>query len=207
MPIGVYFAGLGIGISLIAAIGAQNAFVLRQGVRRERILLVVAICALSDILLVFAGAAGMGVALDAVPWLVQVIRWLGAAFLIAYGVIAAVRAIRGGGGLDPTAAQSGVSARSVTLRVGLTALALTWLNPHVYLDTVLLLGGVAASYGDERWVFAAGAGTASIVWFTAIGFGARLLGGVLRRPLAWRIVDGIIAVVMLTLGVLLVIPV
>ncbi len=207
MPIDVFLAGLGLGLSLIIAIGAQNAFVLRQGVRRERVALVVAICALSDLALIVAGVAGMGLVLESVPWLVQIIRWLGAAFLIGYAVLAALRAIRGGGGLDPAATGGVASARSVTIRVALTALALTWLNPHVYLDTVLLLGGVAASYGQERWVFALGAGIASILWFSALGFGARLLGGLLRRPLAWRILDGVIALVMLALGILLLVPV
>lgn len=207
MSIAVLAAGLGLGLSLIIAIGAQNAFVLRQGVRRERVILVVAICALSDLILIIAGVAGMGLVLESVPWLVQAIRWLGAAFLIGYAVLAAVRAIRGTGGLDPAANATVVSGRTLTIRVALTALALTWLNPHVYLDTVLLLGGVAASYGEDRWVFAIGAGAASILWFTALGFGARLLGTALRRPMAWRILDGVIAVIMLVLGVLLIIPV
>lgn len=201
MPIGVYLAGLGIGISLIAAIGAQNAFVLRQGVRRERVLLVVAICAVSDIVLVVGGAAGMGAALDAVPWLVQLVRWLGAAFLIGYGVIAARRAIRGGDGLDPGVARPGASARSVTIRVALTTLALTWLNPHVYLDTVVLLGSVAATHGDARWWFALGATVASLVWFTALGLGARWLGRFLRTARAWRVLDGVVAVIMVALAV------
>jgi len=207
VPLSTLAAGLGLGLSLIVAIGAQNAFVLRQGVRRERVVLVVAICALSDFALIAAGVAGMGALLESVPWLVQLIRWLGAAFLIGYGVLAAVRAIRGGGGLDPAAGATVRDGRSLSIRVALTALALTWLNPHVYLDTVLLLGGVAASYGEDRWVFAIGAGIASLLWFTALGFGARLLGGVLRRQLAWRILDGVIAVVMLVLGALLVVPV
>jgi len=204
VPLSTLAAGLGLGLSLIVAIGAQNAFVLRQGVRRERVVLVVAICALSDFALIAAGVAGMGALIESVPWLVQLIRWLGAAFLIGYGVLAAVRAFRGGRGLDPAATVRG--GRSLSIRVALTALALTWLNPHVYLDTVLLLGGVAASYGEDRWVFAIGAGAASLLWFAALGFGARLLGGALRRPVAWRVLDGVIAVVMLALGILLLIP-
>lgn len=206
MPITTFLAGLGLGLSLIIAIGAQNAFVLRQGVRRERIGLVVAICAVSDLVLIVAGVGGMGLALEAVPWLVQVIRWLGAAFLIGYAVLAAARAVRGSGGLDPAGSSTIISGRTTTVRVALTALALTWLNPHVYLDTVLLLGGVAASHGEDRWAFAVGAGVGSVLWFAALGYGARLLGGLLRRPLAWRILDGLIAAVMLVLGVLLVLP-
>ena len=207
MPISTLLAGLGLGLSLIVAIGAQNAFVLRQGARRERVLLVVAICALSDLALIIVGVSGMGFVLESVPWLIQLIRWLGAAFLVGYGVVAAIRAIRGTGGLDETVATELAGRHARTWRIALTALALTWLNPHVYLDTVLLLGGLAASYGEDRWVFAAGAGLASILWFSALGFGARLLGGVLRRPLAWRILDGAIAIVMWTLGVLLILPV
>ena len=207
MPIDILLAGLGLGLSLIIAIGAQNAYVLRQGVRRERVWLVIAICAVSDIVLIVAGVAGMGVLLEATPWLVQVIRWAGAAFLLGYAVLAAIRAIRGTGGLDPAATATGAAGRTLTIRVALTTLAITWLNPHVYLDTVLLLGGVGASYGEDRWVFALGASLGSVLWFAALGYGARLLGGVLRRPLAWRIIDGLIAVIMLALGVLLVIPV
>ena len=233
-------AGMGLGLSLIVAIGAQNLFVLRQGIRREHVLAVAAICALSDLALIIVGVSGIGAVLQAVPWLVDVIRWAGAAFLVAYGLLAARRAIRpSGAALDAGAGSdapgqsfagvgtpaasgdlgasgdSGASAIATatrpTVRTGLlaavlTCLALTWLNPHVYLDTVFLLGSVANTHGDGRWAFAVGAGIASIAWFFGLAYGARLLGGVLASPRAWRVLDGVIAVVMIALGVSLVLP-
>ncbi len=212
-------SGLGLGLSLIVAIGAQNVFVLRQGIRREHVLPVVIICAVSDALLIAAGVAGLGFVISAAPWLVVVARWAGALFLLAYGILAARRAWRGGEQLrvDPADAESS-SARSngagtaTVTRTALapviaTALALTWLNPHVYLDTVLMLGSIAATHGDDRWLFAAGAIGASILWFIALGFGARYLGRWLRTERSWRILDALIAVVMITLAVSLVLPV
>lgn len=226
-----YLSGLGLGFSLIVAIGAQNLFVLRQGLRRERVLLTAAICAVSDAVLIVLGVSGIGLVLQAVPWLFDAVRWAGAAFLIGYGVLAARRAWRGEGealraasepgrgaasepdprvasGRAPSgrAASGGVAVATTataarTTPVVLTALALTWLNPHVYLDTVFLLGTVANAQGDGRWVFAAGAATASLVWFFGLAFGARLLSGVLATSRAWRIFDAVIAAVMIALGV------
>jgi L-lysine exporter family protein LysE/ArgO len=203
-PLLAALAGLGLGLSLIVAIGAQNAFVLRQGLRREHVLAVVLVCALSDAVLIAAGVAGGGALFTAVPWLVDVVRWAGAAFLAAYGALAAIRAIR-----RPREDAVGLRAGTTTA-AGLgaaiaTCLALTWLNPHVYLDTVLLLGSVASTHGEYRWFFATGAVGGSILWFTALGFGARLLAPLFAKPLAWRILDGVIAFVMLTLAVLLVV--
>jgi len=249
VPLSSLLAGLGLGLSLIIAIGAQNLFVLRQGIRREHVFAVAAICALSDLALIIVGVSGVGAVLQAVPWLVEVIRWAGAAFLVVYGLLAARRAIRpsgealdagdagdggaGDGGADAarrsdagagTPAASGgpgasgvapasgattaarVAPRTTLLAAALTCLALTWLNPHVYLDTVFLLGSVANTHGDGRWAFAAGAGLASIAWFFGLAYGARLLGGVLASPRAWRVLDGVIAVVMIGLGVSLVLP-
>ncbi|MFF5623888.1 LysE/ArgO family amino acid transporter [Microbacterium sp. LWH10-1.2] len=207
-------AGLGLGLSLIVAIGAQNVFVLRQGIRREHVLAVVIICAASDAALIAAGVAGLGFVISAAPWLVVVARWAGAVFLLAYGLLAARRAWRGGEHLtvdEPGAAASGSSPTTLTRTrlapVVLTTLALTWLNPHVYLDTVLMLGSIAATHGEQRWLFAAGAIAASILWFTALGFGARYLGRWLRTARSWRILDGVIAVVMIALAVSLVLPV
>ncbi|MBO0980496.1 L-lysine exporter [Microbacterium sp. SD291] len=210
------FAGLGLGLSLIIAIGAQNVFVLRQGIRREHVLAVVAICAISDAVLIIAGVAGLGFVIAAAPWLVVVARWAGALFLLGYGILAARRAWRGGEELtvdEADAAASASSGRTATLTrtalapAALTTLALTWLNPHVYLDTVLMLGSIAATHGENRWLFAAGAVAASILWFTALGFGARHLGRWLRTPRSWRILDALIAVVMIALAVSLVLPV
>jgi len=200
-----FLAGLGLGLSLIVAIGAQNAFVLRQGIRREHVLAVIIICALSDAVLIVAGVAGLGFLIERMPWLVVVAQWLGAAFLLTYGLLAARRALRG--------TDLGLSAQALTrarpggrlVPVVLTVLALTWLNPHVYLDTVLMLGSIAATHGDERWIFAAGAVVASIVWFTALGYGARYLGRWLNTARAWRILDGVIAVIMIALAVSLIV--
>ena len=209
-------AGLALGFSLIVAIGAQNLFVLRQGIRREHVFVVAAICALSDAVLIVLGVSGVGLVLLAAPWLIDVVRWAGAIFLVAYGLMAAYRAWKPSGKSleaeapagDPsaTAGTSSTATRTRLLPVVLTCLALTWLNPHVYLDTVFLLGTVANSHGDDRWVFAAGAVIASIVWFFGLAYGARHLGRWLSTPRAWRVLDGIIAVVMIAIGVSLVLP-
>ncbi|MBC7403108.1 MAG: amino acid transporter [Microbacteriaceae bacterium] len=191
--------GLVTGLSLIIAIGAQNAFVLRLGIEgHPRIIApVVAICALSDAALILAGVLGLGVVIAAAPIALVVIRVLGASFLIVYGFLAARRAIRPG--TLVTESPSG----STGLRVAVTTvLALTWLNPHVYLDTVLFLGSVAPQQGpSERWWWTGGAITASILWFGCLGFGARLLRPVFARPVAWRTLDALIAVVMIALGI------
>jgi len=190
--------GLITGFSLIVAIGAQNAFVLRLGIEgRSRIIApVVLICALSDAALILAGVLGMGALVSAAPVAMLVIRMVGAAFLIGYGLWAARRAIR------PGALVVTGSSEATGMRVAIgTVLALTWLNPHVYLDTVVFLGSVASQQGAaERWWWVGGAMTASLVWFAGLGFGARLLRPIFARPGAWRVLDGAIAVVMLALG-------
>jgi L-lysine exporter family protein LysE/ArgO len=189
-------SGLLTGLSLIVAIGAQNAFVLRQGLQRRGVGLVVAVCAVSDLVLILAGVAGIGLVVERAPVVLVLVRGLGVAFLLAYGVLAARRAIRGGQ-LEAAANRP----LSTPALLG-TALAFTWLNPHVYLDTVLLIGSVASTHGDPgRWWFAAGACLASLGWFTALGYGARVLTPVFRRRNAWRLLDGGIAVVMLALAV------
>lgn len=195
-------SGLGFGLSLIVAIGAQNAFVLRQGLRREHVGVVAAICAVSDIVLYSAGAVGFGPLVAVWPDAMVVMRWVGAAVVTGYGVVAAWRAVRGGTVL--AAAEDGALGDSPGRRlkpVVLTALALTWLNPHVYLDTVMLQGSVASTYGDARWWFSAGAMVSSFVWFAALGYGARLLAPVLRRPGAWRVLDGVVALMMLVVAI------
>ena len=184
-------SGLGFGLSLIVAIGAQNAFVLRQGLRREHVLAVVVVCAASDVLLIAAGVGGLGSLLQLAPWLLVVVRIGGAGFLIVYGILAARRAIR-----PKTLESTDATAPQRLLPVLVTVLALTWLNPHVYLDTIVLLGSIAATHGDDRWWFGLGAAAASIIWFSALGFGARLLQPVFRKPVAWRVLDALIALVM-----------
>ncbi|MET8230037.1 LysE/ArgO family amino acid transporter [Micromonospora sp. NPDC005298] len=189
-------AGFSISIALIVAIGAQNAFVLRQGLRREHVVPVVLTCATSDALLITAGVAGFGSLVTGRPGLLAAIRWGGAAFLLCYAALAARRALRPGG-LLPT------ERPPATLGATLLACAtFTFLNPHVYLDTVLLLGGVAQQH-PNRWVFGAGAALASVVWFTALGAGARRLAPLLARAGAWRVLEGAIAVVMAGLAVAL----
>jgi L-lysine exporter family protein LysE/ArgO len=191
--IGSALAGFAASVVLIVAIGAQNAFVLRQGLRREHVLPVVLTCALSDLMLILAGIAGLGAVITARPTAVTVVRWVGAAFLIAYAGLAARRAWR------PTALKP-TGRAPATLRATLsTGLALTYLNPHVYLDTVLLLGSIAHQH-PHRWLFGAGAAAASAVWFTALGAGAHRLAPMLARPGAWRILDALIATVMLAVA-------
>ena len=189
-------SGLALGLGLIVAIGAQNAFVLRQGLRLEHVAAVVAVCALSDLVLIGAGVLGAGAALSRVPWLIPVVCFAGAAFLLGYGAMAARRALRPGALLSEAAG----APTGLAVAVG-TCLALTWLNPHVYLDTVVLLGSMASTYGEHRWQFAVGAGVGSTIWFTALGFSARLLRPVFARPAAWRFLDGGIALVMTVLAV------
>jgi L-lysine exporter family protein LysE/ArgO len=189
-------SGMGLGFSLIVAIGAQNAFVLRQGLRGEHVAAVVTVCTLSDAVLIAAGVAGAGALLSGTPWLLTVVRIGGAAFLVVYGLLAARRALRRST-LQPTVAGPRAG---VTSTVG-TSLAMTWLNPHVYIDTLVLLGSIAATHGDARWWFAVGAETASAMWFPALGYGARLLRPVFGRPGAWRLLDGLIAAVMTVVAV------
>jgi L-lysine exporter family protein LysE/ArgO len=189
-------SGLGLGLSLIVAIGAQNAFVLRQGLRLEHVAAVVAVCTVSDVVLIAAGVSGAGALLTRLPWLVPVVCFAGAAFLLGYGLLAARRALRPGA---LQAGPGGVSA-GLAATVG-SCLALTWLNPHVYLDTVVLLGSLASTFGDRRWAFAAGAALGSAVWFAALGFGARMLRPVFARAAAWRVLDAVIAGVMTALAV------
>ncbi len=194
-------AGFLSGAALIIAIGAQNAFVLRQGIRREHVLIIVLVCAGADGLLIAAGIAGLGALIRSLPIVLDIARYGGAVFLLAYGMAATRRALRArqlivdvGAGASLAAALS-------------TCLAFTFLNPHVYLDTVILLGSLASQRGDDeqcgRWVFGAGAMAASFVWFFALGYGARLLGPLFGRPGAWRVFDALIALIMFGLGIAL----
>ena len=187
-------AGLVTGLSLIVAIGAQNAYVLRTGLARLHVGLVVAVCALSDAVLVLAGVLGVGGLVTAHPELLTVVRWVGAAYLVGYGLLCLRNARHpkalAADGIPPS--RSGVLA---------TVVALTWLNPHVYLDTVLLVGSLANQHGpDGRWWFAGGAALASVAWFTSLGYGARLLAPLFARPATWRVLDVAIALVMFTIA-------
>jgi L-lysine exporter family protein LysE/ArgO len=190
-------AGFGTGLSLIVAIGAQNAFVLRQGIRRHAVPAVVVICAASDAVLIALGVAGVGSVVHARPVALTIVGLAGGTFLVCYGVLALRRVFR-----PATLSAAGVPVES-TRRAVLTCLTMTWLNPHVYLDTVLLVGSIAATHGALRWDFGLGAVLASVCWFAALGFGARLLRGFFARPSAWRVLDGLVAATMITLGVTL----
>jgi L-lysine exporter family protein LysE/ArgO len=192
--------GLLTGLSLIVAIGAQNAFVLRQGLRRARVGAIVTVCILSDIALIIAGVAGIGAIVQHADWALQAVRWFGVAFLIWYGLSSAWRARRpdalavapdaAGGGAQPSLAS--------TLR---RILALTWLNPHVYIDTMVLLGSIANSRGPvDRWWFTVGALIASALWFLGLGFGARFAAPLLTTPRAWQVLDLLIAATMLAVA-------
>ena len=188
-------AGLGFGLSLIVAIGAQNAFVLRQGLIRNHVLIIVLICAVCDVGLILAGIAGLGALITSIDWLLPAIELVGGVFVATYGVFAARRALSSET-LTPTAETAGITtAVAIT-----TTLGLTLLNPHVYLDTVLLLGSVASTYGDNRWWFGLGAALGSITWFFSLGFGARMLKPVFAKAIAWRILDIAIAVVMFAIA-------
>jgi L-lysine exporter family protein LysE/ArgO len=180
--------------TLIAAIGAQNAFVLRQGIRREHVLPVVALCTVSDVVLISAGIAGVGALINAHPSALNIAKFGGALFLVGYGLLAARRAWR------PSSLTPSEAAPTRLIEALLTCAALTFLNPHVYLDTVVLLGALANEHRDERWLFGVGAVAASAVWFVGLGLGARQLAGLFARPLTWRILDGLIAVMMIGLG-------
>lgn len=175
-------AGFALGLSLILAIGAQNAFVLRQGMMRQHVLAVVLVCAVSDAVLIAAGVAGFGALTTAIPGLELWMRLAGAAFLLWYGARTLLSAWRGGAALRASEGTHGLR------RAILTCLAFTWLNPHVYLDTVVLLGAVSVQY-ENRLAFGAGAVTASFAFFFALGFGARALAPVFARPAAWRVLD------------------
>jgi L-lysine exporter family protein LysE/ArgO len=178
------------------AIGAQNAFVLRQGVLRQHVGAVVVVCSVSDLVLIAAGVAGIGAIVQHAPTALTIVRWLGLAFLTAYGVRSLWRARHA----DSLTASSEPEPR---LRGAVVqAVALTWLNPHVYLDTVLLLGSIAAHQGPSgKWWFAVGAGIGSIVWFTGLGYGARLAAPLLSRRRAWQVLDVLIGLTMLTIAV------
>ena len=192
------FSGFLSGAVLIIAIGAQNSYVLRQGIRREHVLPIVAICVLADIFLIAAGIAGVGALIKSVPMLLTAIKYVGTAFLLAYGCFAAKRAF------NPEMISVNTEVGSSLAVAMATCAAFTFLNPHVYLDTVILLGSLANQQGEsERWYFWLGASTSSTIWFFSLGFGARFLSPLFSQPKSWRILDSLIAATMFTLGFML----
>ena len=189
-------AGFLLGLSLIVAIGAQNAFILRQGLRREHVLPLVLTCAISDAVLIALGVAGFATVLSRLDWLEPVMRFGGAAFLIVYALRGLYSAWAGGNSL-----RAGETSATSLRTALLTCIAFTWLNPHVYLDTVVLLGSISTRYAGYETAFALGAMIASFVFFFSLGYGARLLAPLFARPVAWRILDGIIALVMAAIAI------
>ncbi|WP_425078645.1 LysE/ArgO family amino acid transporter [Ruegeria denitrificans] len=198
MPTSV-IAGFALGFSLILAIGAQNAFILRQGLRREHVFFLCLTCAVSDAILIGAGVAGFGTLAQAAPWFETVMRYGGAAFLIWYGL----RSLRSSW-LGGSVMEIGNGKRTSLKAALLTVFAFTWLNPHVYLDTVVLIGSISAQY-DDRLGFALGAMTSSFVFFFSLGYGAGILSPVFARPRAWQVLDAGIGIVMLGIALKLVI--
>lgn len=190
-----FFSGFLLGLSLIVAIGAQNAFILRQGLLRQHVFVLCLICALSDALLIAAGVAGLGTLIADSPAVIRLVTIGGALFLFAYAIIAFRRASK------PQALEAARTGEG-SLKAAIAAcLAFTFLNPHVYLDTVLLLGSLSAQFEDEaRIAYGLGACIASFVWFFGLGYGARLLQPVFARPAAWRILDVLIGLVMAAIG-------
>ncbi|MBG6218247.1 L-lysine exporter family protein LysE/ArgO [Arthrobacter sp. CAN_A6] len=198
-PVLSVLSGLGIGLGLIVAIGAQNAYVLRLGIQgtNRTIAPVVLICAVSDALLIMAGIVGIGALIERAPSVIVAVRILGAGFLIAYGLFAARRAFR------PAMLVVQERAAHIPTKTAMaTIVALTWLNPQVYLDTLIFLGSIANQQGDQgRWWWGGGAVAASFLWFFSLGFGARLLRPLFARPTSWRVLDIFIAIIMLGLGI------
>ncbi len=197
--IGALVAGFFVSLSLIAAIGAQNAFVLRQGIRREHVGWVVLACAISDAVLIAAGVAGFGAVSARVPWVGDVMRWGGVLFLLVYGALRFRAAWQGGEALRPAS-----NAPAALGRVLATCLLLTWANPHVYLDTLVLLGAVSAQYAPHGRAFGVGAVAASACFFAALGYGARLLAPVMARPRAWVVLEVLVGLTMWTIAAALV---
>jgi L-lysine exporter family protein LysE/ArgO len=197
--IAIFTSGFALGLSLIVAIGAQNAFVLKQGLRGQHVLAVVLTCAISDAILVTIGVAGFGAINRMIPWLTPMLTIAGATFLFIYGAISFGRAIMGG---EQLLAEG--KGEQPLGGVVATCLALTWLNPHVYLDTVVLLGAISTEFGDERWLFGLGAVLASFVFFFSLGYCATFLSPVFARPRAWRILEFCVGIIMWSIALKLI---
>ena len=185
------------GLSLIIAIGAQNAFVIRQGLTKKFVLLTVLICAFSDALLIALGASGLGALIKANKNILELVRWFGVAYLLWFAFKSAISAFKS------AALNSAGEASADKKSVILTVLGLTFLNPHVYLDTVILLGSISNQFGSDKWFFVTGAIIASFLWFTSIGFGAKSASRFMSRPIFWKILDSLIAVIMLSIAAFL----
>jgi len=192
-----FLPGLLTGLSLIIAIGAQNAFVIRQGLTKKHVLLVVLICGVSDAFLIFLGVAGLGALIAGLPWLLEIIRWFGVAYLSWFAIRSLMSAFKDQS-LDASGVQS-ANAKTVVLSI----LGFTFLNPHVYLDTVILLGSIGNQFGADKWWFALGGAVASILWFSSIGFGAKAASRFMSKPIFWKVLDLLIAAVMFAIAIML----
>lgn len=192
-----FLPGVLTSMSLIMAIGAQNAFVIRQALTRKHVLVMVLICAASDAFLILAGIAGLGAVIQNLPWLFEVLRWFGVAYLTWFGINSLRSAFKG-------ESMDAATAESKTLKqVIVSLLGFTFLNPHVYLDTVILLGSIGTTFGDSKWIFAAGASLGSLIWFFSIGYGAKAASRFMSKPLFWKVLDIVIAVIMFAIATML----
>ncbi|ASY17310.1 LysE/ArgO family amino acid transporter [Candidatus Planktophila versatilis] len=193
-----FLPGLLTGLSLIIAIGAQNAFVIRQGLAKSNVLLVVVICAASDALLIFLGTGGLGAVIQSQPRALEIIRWFGVAYLTFFGLNTLRKVFRPG-------ALSIEGETSISRKAAIASvLGFTFLNPHVYLDTVILLGSISNQFHSDRWYFALGAAIGSILWFSALGFGARAASRFMTKLIFWKVLDYIIANVMFAVAIFLI---
>ena len=195
-----FFSGFSLGLSLILAIGAQNAFVLKQGIKKQHVFLVCTICALSDAVLIFAGVSGLGYVVERYQVIKTAALWGGFVFLSIYGL----RSLYSAFSASHTLTSGDEEARGAA-KTALLTLAFTWLNPHVYLDTALLLGSVSTKFGERAGLFGVGAMCASFAFFFSLGYGARFLAPLFQKPVAWKILEFFVGVTMITLGVMLVV--
>jgi L-lysine exporter family protein LysE/ArgO len=189
-----FSSGILSGLALIIAIGAQNAFVIRQGLQRQHVLTVVLFCAISDALLIAAGTAGLGKVIESAPEVLEIVRWFGVTYLIFFGLKSLRSAFRHN---TLTLEQGNLVSRKRTI---LTVLGLTFLNPHVYLDTVIFLGSIANQFPADKWFFSAGAMTASFLWFFFIGFGSKMAARFMVKVIFWKVLDLAVAIIMFTLA-------
>ena len=189
-----FSSGILSGLALIIAIGAQNAFVIRQGLQRQHVLTVVLFCAISDALLIAAGTAGLGKVIESAPEVLEIVRWFGVTYLIFFGLKSWRSAFRHN---TLTLEKGNLVSRKRTI---LTVLGLTFLNPHVYLDTVIFLGSIANQFPADKWFFSAGAMTASFLWFFFIGFGSKMAARFMVKVIFWKVLDLAVAIIMFTLA-------
>ena len=189
-----FSSGILSGLALIIAIGAQNTFVIRQGLQRQHVLTVVLFCAISDALLIAAGTAGLGKVIESAPEVLEIVRWFGVTYLIFFGLKSLRSAFRHN---TLTLEQGNLVSRKRTI---LTVLGLTFLNPHVYLDTVIFLGSIANQFPADKWFFSAGAMTASFLWFFFIGFGSKMAARFMVKVIFWKVLDLAVAIIMFTLA-------